>query len=104
MEWAFLAGAILSEVSATTALRASVHGSWKWYAPVVVGYVLSFILLSFALRDGLGLGIAYGVWSASGVCVTAVLSKLVFKEPLTLLMMLGMVLIVGGVLLVELCA
>jgi len=48
------------------------------------------------------LGIAYGVWIASGIVLTALLSKLLFDEALTVLMSAGMALIVGGVLLIEL--
>ena len=54
--------------------------------------------------EGLGLGVAYGIWAASGVALTAVASKALFKEPLTALMMGGIALIIAGVLLVELGA
>jgi len=48
--------------------------------------------------------VAYGVWSASGVALTAIVAKLLFKDPLTKLMGLGIIFIVGGVLLIELGA
>jgi small multidrug resistance pump len=50
------------------------------------------------------IGIAYGIWAAAGVALTAVLSKFLFKDPLTRLMSLGIILIIGGVLLIELGA
>ena len=53
---------------------------------------------------GLGIGVAYGIWAASGVALTAVASKFLFKEPFTWVMALGIALIIGGVLLVELGA
>lgn len=46
--------------------------------------------------------VAYGVWGALGVALTAVASSLVFDEALTGLMGLGIVLIIAGVLTVEL--
>lgn len=101
MALAFLIVAIIFEVGATLSLRAAVTGSWKWYFPVGIGYVVAFTALSFALANGMNLGVAYGIWAASGVALTAVLSKVLFKEPLTLLMSAGVALIVGGVLLVE---
>lgn len=72
------------------------------YVVVVAGYVASFAFLALVLRAGLPLGVAYGIWGALGVALTALLSALLFAEPLTALMGLGMVLIIGGVLLVEL--
>lgn len=102
MMWLFLGIAIIAEVGATMSLRATLTGSRAWYVPVVAGYLLAFTMLSLALRAGMGIGVAYGIWAAAGVAITAVLSRWIFKEPLTLLMTAGIVLIVGGVLLVEL--
>ncbi|MGA1835824.1 SMR family transporter [Herbiconiux sp. 11R-BC] len=102
MAWLFLAGAILTEVTATLSLRASVHGSKLWYVPVAAGYLAAFALLSLALGTGLPLGVAYGIWAAVGVALTAVLSRVFFKEPFTLVMAGGIALIMLGVLLVEL--
>lgn len=102
MSWAYLAGAILIEVAATLALRVASSGRRTWYVGVVVGYVISFALLSLALDTGMGIGVAYGIWTAVGVALTAVLSKVLFDEPLTPLMGLGIALIAGGVVLLEL--
>lgn len=101
MGWLFLAGAILTEVGATLSLRASISGSRWWYIAVGVGYVVAFALLSLTLGAGIPLGVAYGVWAAAGVALTAVLSKFLFREPFTWLMAVGIALIMGGVLLVE---
>jgi small multidrug resistance pump len=97
-----LAGAIVVEVGATLSLQATVRGSRWWYAPVVVGYVAAFSLLSGALAQGMPLGVAYGVWTACGVALTAVLGKLLFGQPFTWVMALGVALIIGGVLCIEL--
>ena len=102
MEWVFLAGAILVEVASTLALRVAAAGRRRWYAVVVLGYAVSFGLLALALDAGMGIGVAYGVWTAVGVALTAVLSKLLFDEPLTRLMLLGITLIISGVVLLEL--
>ena len=71
---------------------------------VALGYLLAFTMLTLTLANGLALGVAYGIWAASGVALTAILSTLIFKERFTWLMGLGIVLIVGGVLLIELGA
>jgi small multidrug resistance pump len=100
--WLTLAGAIIVEVVATLSLRAS-DGFRKraWIAPIVVGYLLSFYLLYLSLGLGMPVGIAYGEWSACGVALVAVFARFLFQEPLTLMMALGIVLIIGGVLTIE---
>ena len=98
--WTALGGAIISEVSATLALRQALNQP-GFYIVVGIGYALAFILLSLTLKAGMPLGVAYGLWGALGVALTAVLSMLVFGEPMTLLVALGIALIMAGVLLVE---
>ena len=98
--WPALGGAIISEVSATLALRQALNQP-GFYVMVGIGYVLAFILLSLTLKAGMPLGVAYGLWGALGVALTAVLSMLVFGEPITVLVALGIALIMAGVLLVE---
>jgi small multidrug resistance pump len=100
--WVTLTGAIIFEVIGTLALRAS-EGFRKriWIAPVTIGYLVSFYLLWVTLGLGMHVGIAYGVWTACGVALVAVAAKVLFDEPLTWLMGLGIALIVGGVLTIE---
>ena len=98
--WPALGGAIISEVSATLALRQALNQP-GFYVVVGSGYALAFILLSLTLRAGMPLGVAYGLWSAGGVAVTAIASRLLFGEPLTRTMVAGIALIMAGVLLVE---
>ena len=101
--WWALVGAILIEVAATLSLRAS-NGFQKkiWLIPVVVGYVASFAMLSWSLSLGMPVGIAYGIWSAAGVALVALLGRVLFAEPLTWVMGLGIAFIIGGVLTIEL--
>ncbi len=101
--WPALGGAIISEVSATLALRQALNQP-GFYVMVGIGYALAFILLSLTLKAGMPLGVAYGLWGALGVALTAVLSMLVFGEPITVLVALGIALIMAGVLLIELGA
>lgn len=101
MAWALLAVAILSEVAGTLSLRMATSGSRHWYAAVLAGYLVAFSCLALALQAGLGLGVVYGIWAAVGVALTAVASRVLFDEPLNWVMACGIVLIIGGVLLVE---
>lgn len=106
MVWVTLAAAILSETAATLALRmaAQPDGSRKWFIGVAAGYLFAFAMLAVTLSGGLALGVAYGIWSAAGVALTAVASRVLFGEPLTKVMMLGIAAIICGVLLIELGA
>jgi small multidrug resistance pump len=95
-----LIAAIASEVTATLALRASQDDSW-WLIVVVAGYLSAFALLTAVLRAGMAVGVAYGIWGASGTAATAVLAAGIFGDPFTWPIAAGIALIVGGVLLVE---
>lgn len=102
--------AIVSEVSASLSLRAATTApagkrpNRLWYIVVVAGYLTAFVMLSLTLSLGMALGVAYGIWAAVGVALTAVMSRVLFKEPLTWVMGAGIALIGAGVLLVELGA
>jgi small multidrug resistance pump len=100
-QWLFLAGAIVTEVSGSLSLKAALDAP-GFYAVVVVGYVTAFVLLWLALREGMPVGVAYGIWGAVGVALTAVLSTLIFGEALTPVMVMGIGLVIAGVLCVEL--
>lgn len=100
MTWILLIAAIASEVAATLSLKAS-QTTPAFYAVVVLGYFAAFTLIALVLKRGMGLGIAYGIWAASGVALTAALSSIIFAEAFTPLMGIGIVLIMAGVVLVE---
>lgn len=102
MSWAALAGAILLEVLSTLGLRASEgFRNKKWIAPVLIGYLGSFAMLWVTLSLGMPVGIAYGVWTACGVALVAILGRVLFAEPLTRQMLAGIALIIAGVVVIE---
>ncbi|MGO1948997.1 MAG: DMT family transporter [Mycobacteriaceae bacterium] len=98
--WLMLLAAILSEVEASLSLKAAVENP-VWYLPVVIGYSLAFVMLFQTLKTGMGLGVAYGIWAACGVALTAILATVIFGEVMTVMKSLGIVMVMGGVLLVE---
>jgi len=100
-KWTMLGVAIVSEVVATLSLRAALDHR-AWFLLVAAGYLAAFVLLAAVLAAGMPVGVAYGIWAASGVALTAVLASFVFDDPFTLPMGLGIVLVIAGVLLVEL--
>lgn len=98
--WLYLACAIFCEVAATLSLKGSATAT-VLYVVVVLGYLGSFAFLTAVLKRGMGLGVAYGIWGAVGVALTACLSTLLFGEAFTMAMGVGLVCIIAGVLLVE---
>lgn len=105
MPWLFLAGSILTEVAATTALKLS-EGFTRPVPSivVVVGYITAFGLLSQALTRGMPLGVAYGVWAAIGVALVAIVGAVFFGESMTWVQVGGVALVIAGVLALELGA
>ena len=95
-----LAVAILAETTATLALRASIDAP-AWLALVALGYTAAFALLGIALRGGMPVGVAYGIWTATGIAAVAVLARAIWRDPLTVRMVAGIALIIVGVVLVE---
>jgi len=102
MTWLFLIGAIIFEVSATLSLRMASTGKRRWWIAVAGAYMIAFTMLILTLSNGMALGVAYGIWAASGVALTAIISKIIFKEHLTLVMSIGILVVIGGVLMIEL--
>lgn len=100
--WLTLVLAILAEVIATSALKAS-DGFSQWLPGMVViaGYGVAFFCLSLTLRQ-LPLGIAYAVWSGAGTALIALIGVVIYKQRLDLPAMLGIGLIVAGVLVLNL--
>lgn len=99
--YGLLAVAIVAEVVATSALRAS--DGFTRLVPsliVVAGYGVSFYLLSLTLRS-LPVGIVYAVWSGAGIVLITAVAAFLFKQVPDLPAVLGMGLIVAGVVVLN---
>ena len=94
--------AVLSEVIATTSLKFS-EGFTKLVPSiiVVVGYGLSFYLLSMTLKV-MPIGIAYALWSGIGITLTVLLGKVIWNESLDWARATGIILIIIGILVINL--
>ena len=103
MLYLYLAAAIVGEIAATVSLKLSDGFSRPWpSAVVVVGYAIAFTALSRALKLGMPVGVAYAVWSAIGVAAVAIIGWRFLGETLNPTMVVGLVLIIGGVVTLEL--
>lgn len=102
MHYLYLAGAIVSEVVATTALKSSESFTRPWPSvAVVLGYGAAFVLLSRCL-DRISLGAAYAIWSGAGIVLVTVAAYLIHKQTVDRAAVVGMALIVAGVLVLNL--
>lgn len=100
--WIFLSVAILTEVVATSALKAS--DGFSKLAPsiiVVVGYVLSFYFLSLALKS-IPVGVAYATWAGLGIVLITLIAWVMYGQKLDLGALVGMTFILVGVVVMNL--
>ena len=101
MGYLYLAIAIIAEVAATSALKASEE--FTKLIPsliVVIGYGVAFYLLTLVLRT-IPLGIAYALWAGVGIILVALLGAILYKQIPDLPAAIGIVLIVGGVVVIN---
>ncbi|HEX2177380.1 MAG TPA: multidrug efflux SMR transporter [Nocardioidaceae bacterium] len=102
MSWVMLGLAIVLEVTGTLSMRASEGFTRLGFTVLtLVAYLGAFTLLSMVLKQGVPVGVAYGIWAGAGVALVALFGRLVFGEPLTVVMWAGFLLIIAGVWLVE---
>jgi len=69
---------------------------------VVIGYGLSFYLLSLLLKQNAPIGIIYAVWSGLGTVAIVLIGVWLWDEKLTLPAILGIALVIIGVALINL--
>ncbi len=102
MQWLYLAVAIVSEVIATSALKASEGFTRLWPSVIVVtGYVSAFYFLSLTLKT-IPVGVAYAVWSGVGIVLIALIAWRLYGQTLDLPAIVGMGLIIAGVVVLNL--
>lgn len=101
MNHLWLGLAIMFEVMATTALKAS-DGMQHWRPTVLVvlGYGIAFYLLSLALRT-IPVGVAYAIWSGVGIVLVSAIGYFLFRQTLALPQWLGIGLIAAGVIVLQ---
>ena len=93
--------AILSEVAATSALKASDGLTRLWPSTLgVVGYAGAVLLLAQTLKT-LPVGLTYAIWAGVGVVGVAIVGVFFFGEVMTLTKISGIALIIVGVALVQ---
>lgn len=101
MGYVYLAIAIIAEVIATSALKAS--NSFTRIAPsilVLVGYGVAFYFLSLVLKN-IPVGVAYAIWSGLGIVLVSIVGMVIFGQKLDLAAIIGMILIITGIVVMN---
>jgi small multidrug resistance pump len=98
----YLAVAILAEVIATSALKASEEFTRLYPSLiVVVGYSIAFYFMTLVLRT-IPIGITYAIWSGLGIVLVAIIGVILYKEIPDIPAIIGMGLIISGVAVIHL--
>jgi len=102
MDYLFLGIAIISEVTATTALK--IPDTFTKLVPsiiVVIGYGTALLFLSLTLRT-IPVGIAYAIWAGVGTAFIAITGFFILGQSLDAAAIIGIALIVIGVVVINL--
>lgn len=97
MSWLYLVIAICFEVMGITSMKLS-DGLTKLLPTVGVFffYGVALVAITFALKK-IDLSVAYAIWSALGTALIAVIGVWYFREPITLIKTVSLILIIIGV-------
>jgi small multidrug resistance pump len=99
--WLAIAIAIVAEVTATTALKASHEFTRLWPSLiVVVGYGIAFYFMTISLRV-FPVGVMYALWSGLGIVLISILGWFVYRQALDLPAIIGMGFIITGVMIIN---
>ena len=102
MVYLYLAIAIIVEVVAASALKAS-EGFTRPVptAIVIVGYLTAFYLLTVIVKT-LPVGVTYAIWAGMGIVLVAIVSAVMYKQIPDWPAIIGMGLIIAGVIIINL--
>ncbi|ASB89028.1 multidrug efflux SMR transporter [Bacillus sonorensis] len=99
--YVLLTFAITGEVFGSSMLKAANGFKKLWPSIcVVIGYGTAFYALSLTLKT-LPLGISYAIWSGLGTALTTLIGIAVYKEAFNRKKLFGLILIIGGIILLN---
>ncbi len=99
--WLFLMIAILTEVIGTLSMKYSTEG-WPTLCMTImyIMLIISYSALAIAVKK-IPLAVAYGAWESIGLVLIALVSAVLFAEPLSLAKMAAIALIILGMVLLN---
>lgn len=97
----YLGIAIIAEVIATSALKASQGFNVLLPSSItVLGYAVALYFLSLTLKT-IPMGIAYAIWSGAGIILISLVGWFGFKQQLDFPALIGLGLMISGILVIH---
>ena len=102
MAYFYLAIAVISEVVATSALKASEEFT-KFFPSliVIIGYAAAFYFFTLILRT-IPVGVTYALWSGLGIVLVTLAGIFLYKEIPDLPAIIGIAFIIVGIIIIYL--
>lgn len=99
--WLLLFSAIAIEIFGTTCLKLSDgFSNWPYALAFLVANILCLSAFTLALKE-LPLGLSYAIWGGAGTVGVAVVGAVIWFDPFTPLMGLGILMILVGTVLLN---
>jgi small multidrug resistance pump len=101
MAFLYLTVAVIAEVLATAALKAS--NGFTELVPIiftVLGYTIALFFLGLTFKT-IPMGLAYAMWSAADIVLISCVGWIVFRQNLDLPALIGLVFIVLGIVIIN---
>ena len=102
MRWMLLSIAIVSEVCGSTCMKLS-DGFSNLFASILtfVFYAISFSIFIFTLKH-FDLSFVYALWAGIGILLVSVIGMTYFKEPVSIMKIISILIIITGVIMLNL--
>lgn len=104
MSWFFLLMGVMAEALSHVALKATDGFSLSKPVPaalVIAGHLAAFLFLGQAMKD-LPVGIVHSLWAGLAIVTVSLISTFVYRQHLDTTVWIGMLMIAGGVVLINL--
>ncbi|WP_353141065.1 DMT family transporter [Acinetobacter pragensis] len=101
MSFLYLVIAVIAEVLATSALKASNGFTEVW--PVILmiaGYAIALFFLGLTFKS-IPMGLAYALWSGAGIILISSVGWIYFKQQLDMAAMIGLAFMILGIIIIN---
>lgn len=99
--FAYLSIAIIAEVIATSALKAS-EGFSQLYPSLItiLGYSVALYFLSLTMKT-IPMGISYAIWSGAGIILISTVGWVFYKQQLDMPALIGLTFMIIGIVIIN---